>query len=61
MTRSTAAYADLNDASHAAPNPIEEVVNAMEHFRKKMRGDMRGEELAACARLFKAIGALPRS
>lgn len=61
MKPSTAAYPDLTDPAHAAPDPIEEVMNAREHFRKKMRGDMRGEELAACARLFKAIDALSRS
>lgn len=57
MNMPTAAYPDLNDAAHSAPDHIEEVVNAMEHFRKKMGG----EELAACTRLFKAIDALSRS
>lgn len=61
MMNSTAAYPDLNDAAHTRPDPIEEVVNAMEHFRKKMRGDIRGEELAAVARLDRAIAALRRS
>ena len=51
---------DTSVKAVAVPGPIEEVVNAMEHFRKKMRGDMRGEELAACARLFRAIDAVSR-
>ena len=40
---------------------LAEIVKAMEHFRKKMRGDVRGEELSAVARLDRAIAPLRRT
>jgi hypothetical protein len=42
----------------ADPSIVQEVVAAFEHLRKKMRGDTKGEELAAFARVDRAILAI---